>query len=217
MSPVTGGRRPGAAITTVVFDLGGVLIDWDPSHLYRQLLAGDEEVDRFLEEVGFAAWNHQVDAGASTWADAVEALALEHPHHRALIAAYPARFAETLVGAIEGSVEVLHELDAQGVRLLALTNWSAETFPVARERFDFLEVFDGIVVSGEEGVAKPDAAIFEILIDRHGLGPAATVFVDDRQANLDAAQDAGFVGLLFTSPERLRTDLVSAGVLRRRP
>lgn len=214
MSPAAGRPPAGAPITTVVFDLGGVLIDWDPRHLYRQLLATDEDVDRFLDEVGFVAWNHGVDAGASTWAEAVEALAADHPHHRELIAAYPARFAETLVGPIDGSVEVLHELAAQGTRLLALTNWSAETFPVARDRFDFLHVFDAIVVSGEEGVAKPDAAVFGVLVDRHGLDPGATVFVDDRPANIDAAQDIGMVGVLFTSPQQLRADLEAVGALR---
>lgn len=207
---------PAASISTVVFDLGGVLIDWDPRHLYRRLLDTDEEIEAFLDEVGFAAWNRGVDAGRTTWADAVEALATAHPHRRDLIEAYPARFTQTMSGPIDGSVEVLRELHAAGVRLLALTNWSAETFPVARERFDFLDLFDGIVVSGVERVAKPDPEIFALLVDRHGLDPARTLFVDDNQPNLDAAADAGLAGLLFTDPVTLRADLESAGLLRGR-
>lgn len=202
--------------TTVVFDLGGVLIDWDPRYLYRQLLGTDAEVEAFLDEVGFADWNHSVDAGSTTWADAVDALSAAHPRHRDLIEAYPARFAETLAGPVAGSVEVLRELHGQGVRLLALTNWSAETFPVARERFDFLGLFEDVVVSGAEQVAKPDPEIFALLVRRHGLDPARTLFVDDKQANIDAAETAGLVGLLFTDARTLRADLESAGVLRRR-
>jgi 2-haloacid dehalogenase len=199
-------------ISTVVFDLGGVLIDWDPRYLYRRLLATDEEIEAFLDEVGFASWNHEVDAGRTTWADAVEALATAHPHRRDLIEAYPARFTHTMSGPIDGSVEVLRELHAQGVQLLALTNWSAETFPLARERFDFLGLFDGIVVSGVERVAKPDPEIFARLVGRHGLDPARTLFVDDNQPNLDAAENVGLVGLLFTDPATLRYDLRRLGL-----
>lgn len=202
-----------ARVEAVVFDLGGVLIDWDPRYLYRRLLDGDAAVEQFLDEVGFAAWNHDVDAGRRTWAEAVAELAAVHPHHRHLIAAYPARFEQTLGGEIAASVEVLRELHAAGVRLVALTNWSAETFPVARSRFDFLDLFDGIVVSGEERVAKPDPAIFRILVERHALEPAATVFVDDKRDNIEAAEAAGLRGLHFTDPAALRDDLSRLGLL----
>ena len=205
---------PDPTITTVVFDLGGVLIDWDPRHLYRKLLADDEAIDAFLEEVGFAEWNHAVDAGSTSWTDAVGALSAAHPHHRELIEAYPRRFSETLAGAIEDTVSLLQELHAQGMTLLALTNWSTETFPVACERFAFLALFDDIVVSGDERIAKPDPAIFELLVRRHGLDPARTLFVDDKAANVEAAEGAGLIGLLFTEAVTLRGDLESAGVLR---
>lgn len=200
-------------VEAVVFDLGGVLIDWDPRYLYRRLLDGDAAVEQFLDEVGFAAWNHDVDAGQRTWAEAVAALAAAHPHHRRLIEAYPARFEQTLGGEIAASVAVLRELHAAGVRLVALTNWSAETFPVARSRFDFLDLFDGIVVSGEERVAKPDPAIFRILVERHALDPAATVFVDDKRDNIEAAEAAGLRGVHFTDPAALRDDLSRLGLL----
>jgi 2-haloacid dehalogenase len=200
-------------VEAVVFDLGGVLIEWDPRHLYRKLLGSDEEVEAFLEEVGFAAWNHRVDAGEHSWAEAVQALAARHPHHRDLIAAYPARFAETIPEAIPGTVEILAELHAGGTPVVALTNWSAETFAIARQRFDFLDLFDGIVVSGEERVAKPDARIFRILLDRFELRPARTLFVDDRQDNVDAARALGLRATLFTGPDGLRRDLVRRGLL----
>lgn len=197
----------------VVWDLGGVLVDWDPRHLYRRLLGTDAEVEQFLTEVGFADWNHSMDAGERTWAEAVEALAATHPHRRDLIAAYPQRFAESLAGPIDAVVAILRELHARDTPLYSVTNWSAETFEVARERFDFLELFDGIVVSGHERVAKPDPAIFAVLLQRYRLDPAGTVFVDDRADNVDAAATAGLRAVRYTDPHRLRADLRSMGLL----
>lgn len=197
----------------VVFDLGGVLIDWDPRYLYRQLLATDDEIADFLTEVGFDAWNHRLDAGEATWSDAVAALSGAYPHRQSLIEAYPARFAETMRGPIEETVEVLHEMDRAGVPLYALTNWSAETFDHALARFDFLGMFDGIVVSGQERVAKPDPAIFRVLLERYRLHPSGTTFVDDKAANVAAAELTGMVGLLFTGPTVLRRDLRRLGFL----
>ncbi len=188
-----------SSVDTVVFDLGGVLIDWDPRYLYRRLLPEDE-VDAFLDEIGFAAWNHAQDAGG-TWADAVAAHAALHPHRRELIEAYPQRFVDTLGGPIAGTVAILEELHAAEVPLLALTNWSAETFQVARREYAFLDLFDGIVVSGEERVAKPDPRIFAILLDRHQLDAARTVFIDDSPANIAAARSAGLVTIHYESPE----------------
>ena len=197
--------------TAVVFDLGGVLIRWDPRHLYRQLLPEDE-IDAFLDEVGFHAWNHEQDAGAS-WGPAVEEHAALFPHRRELLAAYPARFAESLDGPVEGTVAILEELHAAGTRLVALTNWSAELFPHAEAAFDFLALFEGIVVSGREGVAKPDPAVFDLLLSRYDLDPARTVFVDDSPANVAAAAAAGLRALAFTGPDRLRADLSRLGLL----
>lgn len=195
---------------TVVFDLGGVLIEWDVRHLYRKLMPADE-VDAFLEEVDFLTWNHTCDAGLP-WDEAVAELAGRHPHRRALIAAYPERFAESLVRAVDGTVDILRELRDAGVHLLALTNWPAESFRHARERFEFLQWFDGIVVSGEERVAKPDPRIFRILLDRYGLNPERTMFIDDAQRNVAAAQTAGIRGVQFAGAEDLRRRLVEAGL-----
>jgi 2-haloacid dehalogenase len=197
--------------TTVVFDLGGVLIDWDPRYLYRRLLPADE-VEAFLQEVGFAEWNRAQDAGNS-WAAAVESLAARYPHRRELIAAYPARFAETIKGPVPGTVELLEQLHAAGTRLLALTNWSAETFPQAATRFDFLALFEGIVVSGVEGVLKPDPAVFQLLVQRYDLDPAATVLVDDSPANVSAASTAGLRAVQFHDAATLRADLSRLGLL----
>jgi 2-haloacid dehalogenase len=195
----------------VVFDLGGVLVDWDPRYLYDRLLPA-HEVDAFLDEVGFAAWNREQDAGAS-WAEAVHRHGDLYPHRRELLAAYPARFTETLGGEVPGSVALLRELHDAQVRLLALTNWSAETFPHARARFDWLDLFEDVVVSGVEGIAKPDPAIFRLLLERHGLSAATTVFVDDSPANVHAAADLGLTALLFRTAEDLRADLSRLGLL----
>lgn len=199
-------------ITTVVFDLGGVLIDWNPRYLYRKLMAEDD-IEAFLSEVGFFAWNHAQDGGGP-WRDAVEALATQYPHRRELIAAFPARFPETLGGPIEKTVALLDELHRGGTtRLLALTNWSSETFPVARATFGFLERFEGIVVSGDEGVAKPDAALFRTLLDRYTLVAPETVFIDDSPVNVEAAAKLGLVALPFTDADQLRADLSRLGLL----
>ena len=205
---------PGAARpTTVVFDLGGVLIDWDPRYLYRQLFDDPDEMESFLAEVTTAEWNAHQDAGRP-WAEAIELLVAEHPERQELIEAFHARWPEMLAGEIPGTVHVLAELRAAGVRLVALSNWSAEMFPIARERFDFLAWFEGIVISGDVGVNKPDRRIFELLIDRFGIEPAAALFIDDSAANVDAAAALGFHAIHFTDPTALRVELVRLGLLR---
>jgi 2-haloacid dehalogenase len=201
-----------ASITTVVFDLGRVLIDWDPRHLYRQLVDDPDEVDAFLAEVGFAEWNARQDAGRP-FAEAVTELAARHPARRTLIEAYPTRFADSLVGETPGSVAVLREVIDRGFRALALTNWSAETFPHALARFPFLGWFDGIVVSGAEGVAKPDERLFSILVDRHQVDPQRSVFIDDAEANIETAARMGFIAIHFTDAAALRAALADLGVL----
>lgn len=199
-------------LTTVIFDLGAVLIDWDPRHVYRDLFPGDEAgMEAFLADVTNATWNHQMDAGRS-WADAVAELVALHPERRDLIEAYWTRWPDMLRGEIPGTVAVLRELRDAGVRLLALTNWSAETFPVARERFDFLGWFEGIVVSGEERLAKPDPAIYRVLLERYAVDAAQAVFVDDRPENVAAAEALGMTGIVFRSPDELRMSLGTLGV-----
>ena len=200
--------------TTVVFDLGGVLIDWDPRYLYRQLFDSPDEMESFLAEVTTAEWNAHQDAGRP-WADAIELLVAEHPERRELIEAFHARWPEMLAGEIQGTVDVLAELRAAGLRLVALSNWSAELFPVARERFDFLTWFEGILISGEVGVNKPDRQIFEHLVERFGIEPATTLFIDDSSANVATAAALGFRAVQFTDAAALRLELVQLGLLPR--
>jgi 2-haloacid dehalogenase len=202
------------ATKAVVFDLGGVLIDWDPRHLYRRLLADEAAVEEFLATVCTPEWNAELDRGRP-FAEGVAELVERHPEHAAAIAAYHERWPEMVAGDIPGTVEVLAELRAAGVPLYALTNWSAETFAITRGRFEFLEWFDGLLVSGEERVTKPDPAIFQLLLDRFGLDPTATVFVDDSEANVAAARRLGFDAIGFTGHEELRRELVARRLLPR--
>jgi 2-haloacid dehalogenase len=209
-------RSPTSRPAAVVFDLGGVLIDWNPRYLYRKLFAGDDAaMERFLGEVATAEWNAEQDRGRP-WEDAVTILSREHPDDAALIAAYHARWVEMLGGPIEGTVEILAELRREeDLRLLALTNWSAETFPIARPDYPFLEWFEAIVVSGEVRLMKPDPVIFRHLIAEHALEPATTLFIDDSDANIAAARDLGFGTIRFTSPDKLRAQLQRVGLLVR--
>lgn len=199
---------------TVVFDLGGVLIDWDPRYLYRTLLPSDDAVERFLTEVTTAEWNHEQDRGRP-WDVAVKELTARFPEHAELIAAYRDRWVDMLGGEFTGMVDILRDLGEAGIRRYALTNWSAETFPLAQERFEFLAWFDGVVVSGAEQLAKPDPRIFQLLLERYGIDPASSVYLDDMPHNVDAARAAGMVAWQAhgTEPARTRAELVRLGVL----
>lgn len=197
----------------VIFDLGGVLIEWNPRNLYRKLFAGDESaMEAFLSEVCTVEWNEQQDAGR-TFADAVAELLPRHADRIDLIEAFRHRFDEMITGAVAGTVDILAELKRAGVPRYALTNWSAETFPPQRDRFPFLSWFDGMVVSGEEGVIKPDTRIFRILLDRYRIAPEEAVFIDDNPVNAAAADALGIHGIHFRSPPLLRRELELLGFL----
>lgn len=196
---------------TVVFDLGGVLVDWDPRHLYRKLIADDEERERFLDEICTLEWHRHHDVGRP-FAEGVADLVARHPEHRDLIEAWEARFDEMFVGDHPDTVEVLAEVVALGEPVYALTNWSADGWPDALERFDFLGWFDDIIVSGLEHVAKPDRAIYDLLVERHGLDRSRTVFIDDWDRNVAGARAAGLQALQFTSAAQLRADLIDLGL-----
>jgi 2-haloacid dehalogenase len=201
-------RRP---IEAVVFDLGGVLIDWNASYLYRSLLPDDAAIAAFLEEVGFAEWNTALDAGRD-WDEAVGWLGTRHPDRRDLIEAFRDRWEETLGGPIEPTVEILEELRAAGVRAFALSNWSRRTFDIAAPRFPFLDGFEAVVISGDVGATKPDSRIYDELLARGGLDPATTVFIDDNLPNVQAATALGFVGVRYVGHEQLRGDLARLGL-----
>ena len=202
-----------AGRSIAVFDLGGVLIDWNPRYLYRKLFDGDEAaMERFLAEICNNDWNVQQDAGRP-FAEACALLVERHPAQKHLIEAYHARWIEMLAGPIHGTVEILRELRDRGTPLYALTNWSAETFPLARERYDFLHWFQATVVSGVEKLVKPDPRIYRLLLERHGIDPAASVYIDDNPANARVATDLGLHGIHFTGPDALRDDLERVGLL----
>jgi 2-haloacid dehalogenase len=196
----------------VVFDVGGVLLDWNPRHLYRKLIADEAEMERFLEEICSPAWHAPHDRGVSTAATCAE-LARSYPELSSLIWAWSRRSEEMIGGVDAGSVEVLRAVKETELPCYALTNMEAETYPLRLERFPFLGWFDGTVVSGREGMAKPEPGIFIRLLDRFGLTAETTLMIDDAEENLDAASQLGMQTALFRSSRQLRTQLEAAGVL----
>jgi 2-haloacid dehalogenase len=198
-------------VTTVVFDIGNVLIEWDPLHLYRRLIPEEADRARFLAEVCTPAWNLEQDRGR-TWAEAVAERAALFPEHADLIAAYDTGWQEMVPGAIAGSVAILEELEAADVPLYAISNFSAEKFVESVARFPFLGRFRGAIVSAHERLVKPDPAIFALCAERYGLDPATCVFIDDVPANIAAARAAGYRTIPFTDPPALRRDLVALGL-----
>jgi len=200
-------------VDTVIFDLGNVLIAWDPRRLYRQLFDDEARMEWFLREVCSSAWNEQQDAGRP-WTEATALLRAQFPEHAEHIDAYHLRWEETLVGAMDDSVALLAQLRERGVRLLALTNWSQETFPIARQRFAFLQWFEGIVVSGEEKLIKPDPRIYQRLLERYGVEPSTALYIDDSARNVAAAEALGMQGWWFRDADGLRQRLVELQLLQ---
>jgi 2-haloacid dehalogenase len=196
----------------IVFDLGGVLIDWDPRHMYRKLFDDESEMEMFLTDVTTLEWNRAQDAGRR-WEDGVAVLSAQHPDQADLIAAYYARWEEMLGGPITGTVDILARLKAAGQEIHALTNWSAQTFPIARERYEFLDWFQDIVVSGEEHLVKPDPRLYEVLLDRIGHDASNCIFIDDSLSNVEAAARLGFDAIRFENPQHLSEALAERGVL----
>jgi 2-haloacid dehalogenase len=200
-------------IETVIFDLGGVLIDWNPKYLYRKILKDEEKVNWFLENICTSEWNDQQDAGRS-FEDATSELIKKHPEWEEAISAWYGRWKETIQGPIHGTVEILKSIKAsQKYRLYALTNWSAETFPWAKDNFDFLHWFEGIVVSGEEKTRKPFPEFYQILFDRYNVDVSKAIFIDDNYKNVEGAEKIGLKTIHFNSPAQLHTELTNFGVL----
>jgi 2-haloacid dehalogenase len=201
-----------APIEAVVFDIGGVLLDWNPRHLYRKLFDDEDAMNRFLEEVCTLDWHAAHDRG-TPFAVSCARLAAAHPEQAELIWAWGRRSEEMVAGPIEGSVEILRALKQRSISCYALTNMEAETYPRRRERYDFLRWFDGTVVSSAEGVAKPDAEIFQRLLQRYALTAQNTLMIDDSAANVATAATLGMQTIRFESPAQLRRCLENAGVL----
>jgi 2-haloacid dehalogenase len=202
-------------VSTVIFDLGGVLIDWNQRYLYRKLFVDDEPgMERFLAEVTTAAWNHSLDAG-KPFAEGVAELIAKHPAERERIEAYHGRWIETISGPITGTVEILEDLAEREVPLYAITNWAAETFDIVRRdpAYAFLDLFREIYVSGSLRMAKPEPAIFRHALGRIGGDPSESLFIDDVEKNIRAAAALGITVHHFTSPEGLAADLQQRGLL----
>lgn len=203
---------PAPPLDAIVFDLGGVLVDWDPRHLYRRLLGSAEAAENLLRAVDFATWNHALDLGAPL-RPTIEGVAQSHPAYAAEIRAFATHWLETVAGPIPGMEGLVSECRAHGLRLYLLTNSSAETYPLVAARYPFVGGLDGAVVSGEERVAKPDPEIYARTVRRFRLRPASSLVVDDRPENVAAAETAGFRGHRFCDAETLRQELATLGVL----
>ena len=196
----------------IIFDFGGVLIDWNPRYLYRKIFQTEKEVEWFLDNVCTSQWNTQQDAGR-TFEEGISLLENKFPEYAFAIRFYYTRWEEMLGGEIAATVQILHELKKRGYRIFGLTNWPAQTFAIAQRRFDFLKEFDGIVVSGQEKLVKPDPQIYARLLERYNLRAPNCLFIDDNQANISKAADLGFETVLFTSPDDLRRILTARGLL----
>lgn len=200
-----------ALFDAVVFDLGNVLIPFNPRWLFRKMLPDEASIERCFAETGFEEWNLGMDAGRP-FAEGIAAHSARYPHHRPLFEAFFHRWHETVGEPIAESVDMLRSLRRNGVRTFALTNFSAETYPLAVARFPFLTEFDGTIVSGEERVVKPDPEIYHRLMRRYAIMPARAVFIDDRLENVEAARRLGLHGIHFVDPLAVRAELRTLGL-----
>lgn len=200
-------------IDTIVFDLGGVLIDWNPDYVYRHLFETEEEMQWFYKNICTPDWNEEQDAGR-TLEEGTALLIKQFPEHEKNIRAYYDRWEEMLGGAIEGTVELFRKIKATGrYRTYALTNWSGETFPVALNKFEFLHWFDGRLVSGDEKMRKPALRFYELLTEKFDIVPENSIYIDDNPRNLGPASDIGFYTIHFLSPDELQYELEQLGVV----
>jgi 2-haloacid dehalogenase len=197
----------------IIFDFGGVLIRWDPRNLYAQYFPGQPQaMEEFLKEIDFMAWNAQQDKGRP-FAEGVALHIQRHPQYADLIKAYYENWKESITGEIDGTVELLRALKKKGYPLYGLSNWSAETFPVIRHEFDFLNLLDDIVISGDINLIKPEPEIFEFFLEKIDTPAAQCLFIDDSAANIAAAQSIGFDTVHFKSPEQLKMELETRRLL----
>ncbi len=202
-----------SSTNTVIFDLGGVLIDWNPRHLYRKIFKSEDEIEWFLQNVCTSEWNEKQDAGRS-FEEATHELLVKFPEHEMAIRAWYDRWEETIIGPLPETVAILKELfELKKYRIYALTNWSEQTFPWALNNFGFLHWFEGIVVSGIEKTRKPYPEFYQILLDRYAIDPAKAVFIDDVLRNILGGEAVGIKGIHFQSPALLREDLKKMNIL----
>ena len=200
-------------INTIIFDLGGVLIDWNPKYVYKTIFQDEKDMDWFFQNICTFDWNEEQDAGR-TIAEANEILIRKHPDHEANIRAYYDRWEEMLAGPIEETVEILRELKRNPeLKLYALTNWSAETFPVALKKYEFLHWFDGRIVSGEEKLRKPFPEIYRRLVNKFSIDAGAALYLDDNTRNLVPAKELGMATIHFQNPGQFRRELMARNLI----
>jgi len=200
-------------INTIIFDLGTVLIDWNPRYMYRTIFSDEAEMENFLADITTSDWNEEQDAGRPLQ-EGTDLLVKKFPEHEELIRAFYGRWDEMLGEAFHEVVEIFKQLKEGGqYKIYALTNWSAETFPVAFERFEFLKWFDGIVVSGAEKMRKPTPEFYQILLDRYQVNPETALFIDDNYRNILAAEQLGIKCIHFTTAEQLQSKLEKLNLL----
>jgi 2-haloacid dehalogenase len=200
-------------IKAIVFDFGGVLLDWNPRNLYRRFFPNDHEaMENFLSEIRFMDWNAHQDKGRP-FKEGVAILSSQYPQYSRLIQAYHEYWEESIVGEISETVEISKKLKQRGYPLYGLSNWSAETFPIARRKYPFFDLFDDIVLSGEVKLIKPDAAIFKLLLKRIGKPAEECLLIDDSEINTSVAQGLGFVTIHYLSPAQLKSGLSQIGLL----
>jgi 2-haloacid dehalogenase len=202
-----------SSIKNIIFDLGGVLIDWNPHYMYKKIIPELEKREWFINNICTLSWNEEQDGGRLI-KDANAILIAQYPEYKILIEAYYDRWEEMLNGPIQETVEIFRTLKESGThKFYALTNWSAETFPRALELFDFLHWFDGRLVSGEENTRKPYKEIYDLIISRYNLIPSETLFIDDNLRNITAANELGFKTIHFINPSSLTSSLNNFGLL----
>lgn len=193
-------------IKNIVFDFGGVLLDWNPRYFYRTFFWDEKEMEAFLANICTDEWNAEQDRGRS-FSEGIKLLQSQHPEYRKAIQLFADKWEDMLKSEIPDSVELLRELKEKKYRIWGLTNWSAETIQIAYRKYDFFKLFDGIVVSGEEKLIKPDKRIYKVLLDRYKLNPEESVFIDDSPANIKSAQELGFNAILFENIVNVREQL----------
>jgi 2-haloacid dehalogenase len=200
-------------LKAIIWDLGNVLIDWNPKYVYDGLIKDEEKRSHFFSHICTMDWNENQDAGYPI-KQATEELISKHPDWKIYIEAYYGRWEEMLGGPIEGTVKIFRELRTRvGLKHYALSNWSHELFPIALQRYDFLHLFDGRVVSGEERMRKPDPKFYQVLLDRYHLQPAEVLFIDDNLRNVQAAEALCIKSIRFVSPQELKDRLSLIGIL----
>jgi 2-haloacid dehalogenase len=197
----------------IIFDLGAVLIDWNPHHLYKKLFADEQQMKDFLANIANMDWNEEQDMGRSLH-EGTAILVAKHPEHEANIRAYYGRWDEMLGGVIEGTAKIFEELKDSGkYKIYALSNWSAETFGIAQRQYDVLNQFDGIMISGTEKIRKPFPEFYRLMLDRYDLQPEECLFIDDNQRNVLAAEAMGIPSVHFVGADELRVELKERGIL----